>query len=305
MILSLCLNPAIDVFLWLNQLKLGEVQRIQKEVKYPGGKGVHVALALKELGQEVTLLGFWGGPTGEWIKSECQKRGVKCLGPTTQDWTRSCFALKGEGDFDDTEILGQGPKISNQEWQEFLTLFESEIKKATLVTMSGSLPQGLPQHTYAQLIKIAHDFKVPSMLDCTGESFQLALKEKPLAIHLNLKEAQDLTGILDTKKSYKKLIEHTKWCAVTAGAEGLYLSVDKKQIHAKVIIEKVYSAIGSGDCLLAGLAAAYVQGLSVEDSAKLAVACGAANCLREELGMIHKKDVDQLIKKVEVSIEAI
>ena len=50
---------------------------------------------------------------------------------------------------------------------------------------------------------------------------------------------------------------------------------------------------------MAGLVTAYTRGLNLLDTAILSVACGSANCLREDLGMFHKKDVDTLVTRVE------
>ena len=87
---------------------------------------------------------------------------------------------------------------------------------------------------------------------------------------------------------------------MTAGAEGLFLSNNKNTIHTKCKLEKIYSAIGSGDCLTAGLTIAYLNHFSFDEMAQFACACGSANCIREELGMLYKKDVESLLKRVEV-----
>jgi tagatose 6-phosphate kinase len=60
----------------------------------------------------------------------------------------------------------------------------------------------------------------------------------------------------------------------------------------------VRSAVGSGDCLTAGLAVAHDRGHDWRQALRLGVACGAANCLRPELGMIHRADVERLLPTV-------
>ena len=71
MLLCLCPNPSIDTYWWMNDIKNGDVTRISKQEPYPGGKAVHVALNITELGEDVMLLGIWGGRKGAWIKNEC------------------------------------------------------------------------------------------------------------------------------------------------------------------------------------------------------------------------------------------
>ena len=112
---------------------------------------------------------------------------------------------------------------------------------------------------------------------------------RPYGIHLNASEANELFNIDNPVKAAAKLQQYCSLAAVTAGKGGLYLAVGRPEvIHANIEIPKCKSAVGSGDCLLAGLAIATYYGYNAEDTARLGVACGAANCLREDLGMLNK-----------------
>ncbi len=53
--------------------------------------------------------------------------------------------------------------------------------------------------------------------------------------------------------------------------------------------------------LVAGLVVAGKRNLNLSETAKLAVACGSANCVREDLGMFYKKDVDTLLTQTELT----
>jgi tagatose 6-phosphate kinase len=85
MILCLCPNPSVDTYVWVGSFEPGQVNRVRKEQRFPGGKGVHVALAAAELGEEVCLLGFWGGPTGKWNRRSCGEKSVASFGPETEE----------------------------------------------------------------------------------------------------------------------------------------------------------------------------------------------------------------------------
>ena len=119
MILCVCPNPAIDKFIIIDNFEKGIVNRVREERSFPGGKGIHVALGIKELGEDVALLAFWGGSTGQWIKQECESIGVKCYGPEVDGYTRTCFTIKSNNDFNETEILGDGPIISEKDYSAF------------------------------------------------------------------------------------------------------------------------------------------------------------------------------------------
>ena len=78
--------------------------------------------------------------------------------------------------------------------------------------------------------------------------------------------------------------------------DGLYFATPNEIVHAQCEVSEVYSAVGSGDCLLAGLAVAFLRNMNMIDTAKFAVACGGANCIRQYLGMLYKSDVEILQK---------
>lgn len=300
MILCVCPNPSVDKYVWINSFLLGGANRATNEKPYPGGKGIHVAFALKELGEEVCVLGFWGGPAGEWIKEQCKKNEIQCYGPETESWTRTCITFKSKGDFNDTELLGAGPRVNSQLLNNFFESFRQLISKIDCITMSGSWPEGAPDNAYAQLIQVANAKKKKTFLDCSGIQIKNALNENPFTIHLNEKEAKLLFPEESLEQSVKSLSQNCERVAVTAGEEGLFYGIDHKVLHAKCEIENIYSAVGSGDCLLAGLAYSFQNKMDPEDSAGFAVACGAANCLREDLGMLYKSDVKRLVINAQV-----
>lgn len=64
MILTVTLNPALDVTYRVPSLTLDAVNRIADVSVRAGGKGLNVARVLHTLGYEVTALGLAGGPDG-------------------------------------------------------------------------------------------------------------------------------------------------------------------------------------------------------------------------------------------------
>src|SRR5699024_12074750 len=125
-----------------------------------------------------------------------------------------------------TEILEAGPTINEGEIHDFFAQFSEYVQKALLITMSGSLPQGLPDDFYTQLTKIANRHDKPVLLDTKGELLKKTLqaKHKPFLIKPNEDELKDVSGVatideqtvIDTLNA--PVFTGVPWVVVTRGA---------------------------------------------------------------------------------------
>lgn len=70
MILTLTMNPAVDIGYTVDTLKIDTVNRTKKVSKTPGGKGLNVSRVLKQLGSPVLAIGLLGGHIGAFIKEK-------------------------------------------------------------------------------------------------------------------------------------------------------------------------------------------------------------------------------------------
>ena len=297
MVLCVCPNPAVDTYWWLDDLAKAGVNRILKEENFPGGKGTHVAMAIAELGEEVALLGFWAGNEGLWIKEECDKKNVRCFGTILPEGNnRKCITVRSiKKTIENTEFLGAGPVISQQNYDAFFQEYLQLLNEAEVVVFSGSWPKGAPVDAYGSMIGAANSRVKKAWIDCSGTLLLLSLSHNPYGVHLNKTEAEE---IVTNEKAENYFLEFVRELALTNGSEGLYLYNYHTQVHAMCKPEKIYSSVGSGDFLVAGLAIATLKKYSTLKTAGLATAAGGANCMREELGMLYRGDVNELLKKV-------
>jgi fructose-1-phosphate kinase PfkB-like protein len=60
---------------------------------------------------------------------------------------------------------------------------------------------------------------------------------------------------------------------------------------------KAVNPIGSGDAMLAGMAAALLQGVSMSEAIRWGVACGAANAMTTQPGNVRLADVRGLLRE--------
>lgn len=302
MILAVCANPSVDSFWSIPGLQKKTTNRSNEETYWPGGKGIHAGLALNELDEQVTVLGFWGGQTGAWLQQSCNETGVNTIGPNIDAWSRICLTMKSGAEWNETEILGSGPTIGpktadsfNEAYSDFL-----QNKPPEAVMICGSVPEGIHENIYAQMATEAKEHDIPCYVDASGPLLKNTLEAKPYSIHVNLKEGRELSDLHEPAKIAQWLGEYCSAAAVTAGTDGLYLSTGDKLLHGRHQLDssKIISTIGSGDCLFAGFCHASLKTDPLEQRVKLAVACGSANCIHPPLGMLQKADVETIAPEV-------
>ena len=71
MVYTITLNPALDRTLWVEKIQPDDSNRIEREERYAGGKGIDVSKVLTTLEVRNKALGFVGGFAGE--ESEVKK----------------------------------------------------------------------------------------------------------------------------------------------------------------------------------------------------------------------------------------
>ncbi len=176
--------------------------------------------------------------------------------------------------------------------------------------LSGSLPPGVPADAYKTLIDLAHKSKSRVFVDSGGETLRLALEAKPDFVKPNREEASSWSGRdVDGPPAAASVLEEilhagAKGGAISLGAQGIVWKAQEEQtLFAKVPAIVSRSAVGSGDSTLAGFAMAEQQGMSPSESLRLAVACGAANCLADLPGRASAADIARM--KEQVTVESL
>lgn len=303
MILCICPNPSIDSYAYFNAFEIGSVNRMEKIKPYPGGKATHVALALAEMGKQVTLFGFWGGTTGQWIKKECEKRGIQVEGVELSENNRQCYTFRSDdASVANTEILEPGPTISPEDWESFTIKLQEFVERSEMVNLSGSWPKGVPENASQVVAQSCKGLNKRLMLDGTGIQLKNALQSGFYGLHINEHEAKDLFGTEDAEKVQGALKDNVQLLALTKGKKGLYLADGTEVVHALKPLEKVISTVGSGDCLTAGILYALSENRSLEEVARYGAAFGAANCVNDDLGMLKHKDVMDFLPSTETKL---
>lgn len=282
MIVTVTLNPAVDKVCLVDSLLIGDVNRIRESSSVAGGKGINVAKVLRQFHLPVACLGFLGGYSGRLIEDTMTKLGAECHFTDTKGDTRTNTSLLG-GDGHVTELLEPGPNITEKELAGFRKEFLYACEQCELMVLSGSIPQGVPDDIYAQLITECNRAGIKTLLDTSGEPLKKGILARPAMIKPNKKELEYLVGKrlsdrASIAKEAKALVaQGIEKVVVSLGEEGL-LYVDKVQeIFEPAKKVKTVNTVGCGDSVVASFCMSEISGEEADIAVKKAVALAAAN----------------------------
>lgn len=311
MILTLTMNPSIDMSYHLDNLRIDDVNRVNNVSKTAGGKGLNVSRVIKLMGYDLLASGFNGGYFGKFLEEKLNEDNIKHdFVPINSEIRNSIALLHDSGQ--QTEILEAGPKITATERQNFLDYFEKNIVNFTVVTISGSLPSGLEKDFYSKLIGIANSHDVKVLLDTSGDALATSLMPEniPYLIKPNEAEISQLLGIdySSDKINYEILksnlmnttFDKVEWVVVSLGAAGAFVKSGNKFYKALIPKINVANPVGSGDSTLAGLAIGISENMTIEDTIKTAMTTGMLNTMSQKTGFIDKKLFSTYFDKVYV-----
>jgi 1-phosphofructokinase/tagatose 6-phosphate kinase len=306
MIITVTLNPALDKTLEVPNFTPGRRHRSVEQVTMPGGKGVNVARAIKRLGQPVIATGLAGGATGTRIVEALNDEAILNAFVRIRDESRTNTAVLDPTTGLQTEINERGPAVSGQELELFREKLLYLAKGAGMCVFAGSLPRGVDNDVYADLIREVKRLGVLTVIDTEGEPLRLATRADPDVISPNELEAEELVGqeFNDVADRAQAVVEMTRLGAgeaIMTVSDGCYASVvDEGPVLYRVSVEEqeARSRIGSGDAFLAGYVAARYSGRSAVDCLRYGVACGAESIQHFGAGVLDPGKVDRLLPEV-------
>lgn len=301
MIYTVTVNPSIDYIVQLKELTLGEVNRMDYDNKLPGGKGINVSRILKELGQDSVALGFLGGFTGEFVKNEFEKTGIKTNFTMIKDDTRINVKIKAQ---QETEINGRGPVVSESELTQFTAQFD-KLSAGDVVIFAGSLLPCLDQNFYFDLIKQIRARGAEFVIDTTGESLLKTLPQNPLVVKPNNHELAELfettfTGIDDIVEHGQKLLELGAQHVLISMAGDGGLLITKDAVYRSLAPKgTVINSVGAGDSMIAGFTGTLASTGDVVEAFRYGLACGSATAFSEDLATREK--IDEILPQIKIT----
>lgn len=309
MLLTVTMNPSIDVAYTLDHLTLDTTNRVANVHKTAGGKGLNVARVATLLGHETTATGVLGGHFGAFIEDQLNRDHIThSFQPIPQE-TRQCVAILHDNGTQ-TELLEAGPALTAPNLLAFEKRFTRLLERATTVTLSGSLPQGVAPAYYAHLIALAASKNVKVILDASGAALQAGIQgtSKPTLIKPNEAELAALihqpvkkADLAQLKTSLSlPMFADIPWVVVSLGAAGALIKHQRSYYQAIIPKIAVVNPVGSGDATLAGLAVALDNNEPDTTVIKTAMTAGLLNTMQAKTGFIDASQFSNYFNQVTV-----
>lgn len=309
MIGTVTMNPSVDIRYDLSEFKLDAVNRVESLSKTAGGKGLNVARVATQLGQPVVATGILGGKLGEYISEQLDLDEIhQAFLHLEEKETRNCIAILHDQGIQ-TEVLEQGPTISQKEKYLFLAQLNEVLKTISTVTLSGSLPKGLPEDFYSEVIKHCQEYNVKALLDTSGVALKAVLEaeHKPYLIKPNLEELIHLMGhsLEDEVSQIKKvlssdLFEGIPYIVVTRGKNGSVAKVNGAYYQIDIPKVEVVNPVGSGDATVAGLAIGILNDYSAEMTLKYGMTAGVLNAMHPNTGHVKQEAFQSIYHSIRI-----
>jgi 6-phosphofructokinase 2 len=304
-ILTVTLNPAVDQAITIDELVLGSVNRCGLSFLDVGGKGVNASRVIHRLGRNTIALGFVGGVTGAMIRSRLDEEHVAHAFDDVEEMTRVNVMVYETASGRRSRIYLPGARVDATRIAD-LQLRLREVPSGGVVVLGGSLPPGLAESTYHDLVRWLHARGVRSIVDTSGAALERVLAAKPALIKPNVEEAADLLGyaissdddalaaarLLRRRGAEIVVISQGPAGAVAVSADGAW-----KAVPPKVVTR---SAVGSGDSMVAGLAVALAEGAGIEQGLRLGTAAGAGTAMTPHTHLCERDDFERLLPRVRV-----
>jgi sugar/nucleoside kinase (ribokinase family) len=289
----------------------GELVLTDRIAVFPGGNALNTAVALRRLGEQVTVAGSVGGDAlGRLLLDQMQTLGLDVCGVRREPagMTASTFIVRAEGeDRRFIHSLGVAATFSGEHISPEL------IPDNGIMLVGGYLKLGAwDDDRLANLMRCAQQRHCIIVLNiCIAQDSGvdparcLRLLEHVDVFVPNEDEARILTSETTPARQAKALRQAgARIVVITRGGQGLYADDGERNVEMDAFKVPIVDPSGCGDCFTAGLIAAFLRGWGTVRKLKFASVVGAlgATALGCTDGVPPFEEVEQFIEKNKVTI---
>ncbi|MEV4611597.1 1-phosphofructokinase family hexose kinase [Kitasatospora sp. NPDC049258] len=306
-ILTLTVNPTVDICCEVDRLT--DVGKTRARIRFvaAGGGGINVARGVSRLGGRATAVHTAGREVGRRLNRLLDEEGVDHLALGIAGETREAFVLFETESRRSYHIVPPGPRLEEDEGRRLLDVLDRAAGSHQYVVASGSLPSGLPDAFYAAVARRVEEAGARLVLDTSGRALRESLHEGVFLRRCNNHEASGLVGravrSFDDARAVNEYLlaaGATEIAITTLGELGALCSTSQghNELRAPPLPGEPLSDAGAGDAMVAALTFRLAAGADPVEACALGVAVAAASVLSPDTGPFDREVAESLLPAV-------
>ncbi|WP_252109691.1 MULTISPECIES: 1-phosphofructokinase [unclassified Halomonas] len=306
-IMTLTLNPALDLAFALDELALGAVNRPHQAQLDAAGKGVNVARVLAGLGHEVIVGGFLGADNDGPFERAFEQLKVTDAFLRVPGETRINAKL-AEKSGRVTDVNGPGIAVDANDIAALIATVENAHQAAPLdaLVLAGSLPPGLDLDAFDDLLRRLKATGVALWVDTSNAALERAIDIAPAAVKPNELELADWAGEpLDTAEQRLKATIRLHQAGIdqallSAGEHGVTWVNAQGAWRATPPRVRPVNTVGAGDTFVAAMLHGLLSEWPQEQTLRFATALSAESVRHPGVGYPNARDFSTLEQETHV-----
>lgn len=305
MILTLTVNPAIDHNVIADRLVFEDRAYILSTSETAGGRGINASSVIHSFGGETLAISTCGGRSSDRFRQFLCGCGFPAEVVPIENEIRTNLTITDRQGL--TVKLNQpGPPLTKQELDRLYAAVEHRLAGATWLMICGSLPPGVSPGFYSNIVRLAHDHGVKTLLDTDGEALIEGVEAGPTVVAPNQQEAERLLNtalitrghFLDAAERIRKM--GAEQVILSLGSRGAVGATDRRVFEVVPPRVDAVCPIGAGDALAAAFTWAIERSRDFTDAVRWGVAAGTATASLPGVMLANLAQTKEIYSRVEV-----
>ncbi len=304
-IVTLTMNPAVDKSSRVDHVVAERKLRCQPPSYEPGGGGINVSRAIRNLGGDSLAVYPSGGAPGQLFRDLLDHEKINHHSITIKGWTRQNLMIYETNSGQQFRFGMPGPELSRDEGQACLDRILEQETAPEFVVASGSLPPGVSDDFYGTVARRCREKNISLILDTSKQPLRSAIESGVFLIKPNLNELHTLAGRrleneTEQEALARRLIEQKKsrYVVVSLGAAGVLAVSEQGARRLRAPTVPIESKVGAGDSTVAGMVLKLAEGWPFMDAVRYGVAAGAAAVMTPGSELCRRSDTESLYRQV-------
>ncbi len=304
-ILTITLNPTVDVSTGAKRVRAGHKIRCDAPMRDPGGGGVNVARAIRLLGGEARAFAAVGGHMGRVFLGLLQTEGVQVHPFDVKGETRESMAVIEYKTGKQYRFVMPGPHWDATQVGAALLQINAVVPKQGYVVLSGSNPPGVPNDFPAQLRRAIVSTDARLIVDTSTKALRLMAEtptDPPYLLRMDKSEADELAGgpletVPELAKFAATLVTRgvAQVIVMALGPKGSVLVSKDQSWHAAAADVPVRSKVGAGDSFVGALTLALARGEAPQHALQKGTAAASAAVMTDATRLCLRGEAEGLV----------